>query len=281
MKIKDIEVENWNEFEKKLKELYIRHPKKPEDGKFHSRFLFRGQADSEWKVETTLDRYVKVNEPQLDYYKSISIVKAEIETYTGERWDIPPIQEHPAYSEKVRMDDLEIPIAWEYMIYLRHHGFPSPLLDWTRSQYIAAFFAFDGVSEKKNSGSVAIYVYREYAGRGKNSSSTAPWIASIGHNVKTHQRHFIQQCEYTLCHKIKEKKHSMEVTREAVYGSHEEVFSDDSEYQNLLWKFIIPKKEFIPVQKKLDAMNINAHSLFGSEESLMKTIALREFKLKE
>ncbi|VAV84637.1 hypothetical protein MNBD_DELTA01-1845 [hydrothermal vent metagenome] len=274
MKIKDIEVENWNEFEKKLKELYIRHPEKPEGGGYHSRFVFRGQADSGWDLETTLDRDVTVNMPQLDYYRTITYVKPQIETFTGERWNIPSTREHPASSEKVKMDALEEPIALEYMIYLRHHGFPSPLLDWTRSYYIAAFFAFDGFVEKKDSKDVAIYVYREWAGKGKSSSSDAPWVMkSICHNVKTHRRHFIQQCEYTLCHEIKNK--------EAVYGSHEYVFSDEKEYQNLIWKFIIPKKEFIPVQKKLDEMNINAYSLFGSEESLMKTIALREFKLKE
>jgi FRG domain len=32
--------------------------------------------------------------------------------------------------------------AYDLLIYTRHHGFPSPLLDWTRSAYIAAFFTF-------------------------------------------------------------------------------------------------------------------------------------------
>lgn len=33
--------------------------------------------------------------------------------------------------------------SYGFMTRLRHHGFPSPLLDWPQSPYIAAFFAFN------------------------------------------------------------------------------------------------------------------------------------------
>ena len=44
------------------------------------------------------------------------------------------------------------------MAYLRHHGFPSPLLDWSRSAYVAAYFAFNKAVEASN-GRVSIYVF--------------------------------------------------------------------------------------------------------------------------
>jgi hypothetical protein len=74
-------------------------------------------------------------------------MKAEVETFTGTNWEI------PNYDEVVKTVTTDYDVfslggtfgrtpGYEYMAYLRHHGFPSPLLDWTRSPYIAAYFAF-------------------------------------------------------------------------------------------------------------------------------------------
>jgi len=43
-----------------------------------------------------------------------------------------------------------------------------------------------------------------------------------------------------------------------------------------LWKFNIPWGERIKVLKLLDDHNVNAFSLFDSDEALLETIALRE-----
>src|SRR5579871_975887 len=60
-----------------------------------------------------------------------------------QRWDIEP----HTYRDRMRDADAGVFFkaqfpGYDYMAYLRHHGFPSPLLDWTRSPYVAAFFAF-------------------------------------------------------------------------------------------------------------------------------------------
>lgn len=49
--------------------------------------------------------------------------------------------------------------------------------------------------------------------------------------------------------------------------------------QGLAWKFNLPASEKWKVLKYLDALNINGFSLYGSEEGLMKTLAIREMHL--
>jgi hypothetical protein len=44
----------------------------------------------------------------------------------------------------------------------------------------------------------------------------------------------------------------------------------------VLWRFVIPSTERAKVLRRLDRLNLNAYSLFGSEESLMETLAFRE-----
>jgi hypothetical protein len=169
--------------------------------------LFRGQSDSNWHLDTTLERWVaprRQNIPVmslLDYYNIILSARAEIETLTGTSWTTPP-QYRIITKEMDQMGlnyDLicqelaygRIP-GYEYMAYLRHHRFPSPLLDWTRSPYIAAYFAF---SDAVNSEAVSIYMLSE-----ENFRSGLPGAAMIVRlepDVKVHRRHVLQQSEYT------------------------------------------------------------------------------------
>ena len=65
------------------------------------------------------------------------------------------------------------------------------------------------------------------------------------------------------------------------FSSHEDVFSEETPSQDILWKINIPAYESLRALHLLDKMNINAFSLFGSEESLMETVAMREFHLRK
>ena len=237
----------------------------PDDSGFHhqSPFLYRGQANSAWALDTTLERAGISIRKVSDYYRAIAVAKSQIESFTDRRWDginFPEIQK--LFSEYDRPHFSGLP-GYDYLVHLRHHGFPSPLLDWTRSLPIAAFFA----CQEPKGDCVAVYAYQEYAGVGKLGSSNASQIRVQGHNVRTHPRHFLQQAEYTLCWHY--------LDGEWQFAPHGSVFDQNPDSQDRLWRFNLPASEGSRVLRELDRFNINAFSLFQSEESLMSTLARR------
>lgn len=61
--------------------------------------------------------------------------------------------------------DLATPLGLaEFLAFLQHNGFPTPLLDWTSSPYIAAYFAFESVNHfAPQQENVAIFSFNKQA----------------------------------------------------------------------------------------------------------------------
>lgn len=267
MKIKPIQ--SWNEFVEEIERLNgIRQEYASKTPVKVSELLYRGQPDSSEKLETTLDRLNPGNITLCRYYNFVSIIKSKIESVTGQRWDIPSRDEYAEWCNGESWPFVSFP-ASDYFAYLRHHGFPSPLLDWTRSPYIAAHFAMidtpkDGV---KN---VSVYAYLEYVGT-KVTKIYGPVVQSLGRYVKTHKRHYLQQSTYTICTSGEGSSLS--------YDSHERVVAMNDDRQDLLWRLDIPVSERRNFLSNLESMNINSFSLFGTDDKLMEHIYISEILL--
>ena len=256
----------WEETEQHVREMATHNSVTAGLGFGHySHFIFRGQASYGWSLETTLERASPKFTELAEYYRVVAVAKTQIETFTNRRWDeidyVKTIERLKEY-DALRFSNLP---SYDFLVYLRHHGFPSPLLDWSRSLYVAAYFAFHAPKAER----VAIFVYQEHAGNGKVSSSGSPQIMVMGSNVRSHPRHFLQQGEYTLCCQYSEETWH--------FAQHARVFEKGVEDQDRLWKLTVPSSEARKVLKHLDEYNINAFSLFQSEESLMSSLANRIF----
>jgi hypothetical protein len=261
--------ECWEDFENEITFLEIARTNSIQRGSVEgTHFLFRGQGSQDWHLDTTLERKEKTSWSFSRYFQLILRARPQIETFTKFSWDIEDWPELDKWASNYDNVHAQFP-AYDYLVFLRHHGFPTPLLDWTRSPYVAAFFAYNQPYSER----VAIYVYQERVTAVKAQSSAASQILRFGPYVRSHSRHFLQQSEYTIGAKFQYGKWW--------YTPHEEIFATPSTTQDQLWKFTMPATERRRVLRLLDAYNLNEFSLFQSEESLLKTIAVRELDLRE
>ena len=187
---------NWNQFLRIVEDIRQKYGKhKFSELEEHNRILFRGQSNSSWKLETTLERKSDEQFHVLKYLRYASENVAEIESFTNNNWNIPGYDQLREELEG-HQDSFRVYLpCYDFLVYLRHHGFPSPLMDWTASPYIAAYFAY--VSALKND--PAVYCFIEKPRGHKSAFEGEPLITFYGPYVKTHHRHFAQKASYTIC----------------------------------------------------------------------------------
>jgi hypothetical protein len=260
------DLSSWDELEIEVNKLYEFLKAKQSSACGHiSKPLFRGQRSSKWTLKTTLERYLNREVLAEEYNCYLDSIKPAIESYTKSKWSTEI--NHQIF------DTLHCPpLNYPFMSYVRHHGFPSPLLDWTQSLYIALFFAYHNASIEQR---VSVYAYVELCGSGKHGSLDGPRIHGFGPYITTDKRHFMQQCEYTIC--VKKQNNSW------VYCSYENIFLNTKaeEDQDYLIQFTLPGNIKNDVLRKLQTMNINAFTLFGDEDSLMDMLAFKEILSKK
>jgi hypothetical protein len=93
-------------------------------------YLFRGQTEP-WRLRTSFHR----------------AGRADVSRFVRE--DIPVLHRHLSARTKHLFNRVNPEENGAFFNLIQHHGYPTPLLDWTTSPYVAAFFAYRGISNEK------------------------------------------------------------------------------------------------------------------------------------
>lgn len=263
---------SWDDFKQKIQADIAEYKNAAASVLMHSPWIYRGQSNSTWVLKTSLERYLEDELelppdkiPVRDYYVKLSAIVPAINSLTGRKFeDFNPLD--IVFSEKAAVPECEL------LCYARHHGFPTPLLDWTESYYVAAFFAFWSI-KKHQKENVSVYAYKEWNGKARSWGGADPRLCEMGHYIETHSRHYKQQSNYTVC------LHRASVKDPIYFVKHEDALARNPDNQRMK-KFIISAKEKERALEELYAMNINTHTLFGDEEALLRMLAYKEFVLR-
>lgn len=196
-------IKNWSDFEETIDQI----TQSAVRTRHQDQLIYRGQCDARWDIQSTLERASMRSTiegvPYIEYYRRIMRAKTALESHSKERWDfevLSPDEFREAVtqlSDTVSSFSLPLPGGQEfysYLAFLRHYGYPSPLVDFSKSPYVALLFAvLHQVSDWSS-----VYVSNSHHD-GAIAVGEQPIIRVLGPFVRTSARHHLQQGLYLCC----------------------------------------------------------------------------------
>ena len=219
------------------------------------RYLFRGQNEP-WRLRTSFHRRGR----------------ADLSRFLNE--DVPTLYKHLSARTK-HVFDLKNPDEnGAFFNLIQHHGYPTPLLDWTYSPYVAAFFAYRGVSNEKAAAAdanakVRIHVFdQESWKRDLNQILfvVAPRLhVSIGEFIAIENERMIpQQAASTVTN---------------VDDIETYIRNIETSCKTYLWAIDLPVGDRRQVVRDLSYMGITAGSLFPGLDGACEELTERNFEI--
>lgn len=197
----------------------------------NNNYVFRGQRNEEWKLEPTLNR-------QLNKLSDIAFDLKVAEHLNNFKYSI---RGRANFINEIISNDNEL---WSVG---QHNFLTTPLLDFTFSPYVAAYFAFyEKSDESKNR---VIYAISQRHAIEEINDSVELYKPLSGHNPR-----LINQSGLFVKFKSKE---SLETISNNYFETKEK-----RKTRIKIYKIKVPNSERIVCLKSLNKMNINHNSLF-------------------
>lgn len=149
----------------------------------------------------------------------------------------------------------------QFISFLQNNGFPTRLLDWSFSPYIAAYFAFEGVDHfNPKSDEVAIYSFDQKAW-GEKFKQTLSYVEEASHvsllrpTFRGNHKQMLQQGVFWFTNCQYPEEH---------------VKAHEKEGHKYLTKYILSVKERVLAIRELELMGVTAMQLAPCVESVCK-----------
>jgi hypothetical protein len=225
--------------------------------------IFRGQSQSDWKLASPWDRKLQrwantPNAPTKNRNSAEYLLKKILADFKELSVGLPGIKNR-------ELDEID------WWAIGRHYGLITPLLDWTRSPYVAAFFAFSDLAEQLSPGITTrgdFDLPRFLAA--DPSSPIAIWAFMLGRGIDKHEELKVLNPPIDIGHRQRAQR--------GIFTTllHEEFFDVESYLASLdpyippLKKYLIPGKEMAKALTELRLMNITFATLFPDLEGAAK-----------
>jgi hypothetical protein len=228
-------------------------------------YIFRGQADSGWRLEPSLTRELKK-------------IRADITPEEGQRIEVELLNQFAAnvrnhFSQEVADSRTNPAARWSLM---QHHHAPTRLLDWTNEISVAAYFAVESHWDRNGAiwmvlaGTLNEAVKRSLHGAVINyemlGCRRAEPVVQLWMEDHPHERVAAQDGLFTFCHQV--------------FGDQEniieQVCAPEAERSKLIrtvfCKIIIPRELKPTLLTKLKLENVTAESLFPGSDGFGRSL---------
>ena len=221
------QIKTWSAFKTQVVQKYLTLA--AEDRRL---FWFRGHPSSSWQIVPTLDRFAT----QFESDKQRASFAEDL---------LSDFREQTLGLGVTNMP----PSGTALELLARHHGLPSPILDWTESPYIAAYFAFQ--EQAVSSDTVAIWAFNS----GRLKPSDAVNLIRDPEELWYNPRAQRQRSVFMRINSIAE--------------------SVEKQLGGTLEKIELPASEYVDALRDLEAMNITPRIMFPDLDGAARAVVAR------